>query len=352
LFLAVVVVIPKKVEYLLALAKEEHFARAASACNVSQPTLSAGIRQLESELGIQIANRGRRFKGFTEDGEIVLAWARQTAAECDRLTQKLRDRNAGSAGTLRIGLLGSAVPLLPFFTRPFRRLHPRTNLRIMAQNAFDIQKGLEDSTIDVAITYLAEKALHNTRTHPLYTEEYELLVRRGTFLSGEKRASWDAITEWPLCMLSVGPPIGAEESEILNNALTKTPHIITNAIWLVMDHVRTGEWASVLPRPVRVMISGDSQLEAIPLAKTGTAPTMGIAIPTRQSASGLAETFFHIATSRQTLEKVNEFLRPDGSPAKSHATSRGRQPSATFKHDAIPKKRRTNASSKAVGSRS
>lgn len=306
--------LPKKVEYLLALAKEEHFARAAASCHVSQPTLSAGIQQLEMEMGIQIVKRGQRFKGFTEEGELVLAWARNAAAECDCLTQTLRDRHAGSTGILRIGTLASAVPLLPFITSPFRRLHPATNLRITAQNLVDIQQGLEDSAIDVAITYLDKKALRNARSQPLYTEEYELLLRKGTLPSGQKRVSWDAITQWPLCMLTIGPPMfGAEESEILKNALGKTPHIITNTIWLVMDHVRTGEWASVLPRPVRVMVRGDKELEALSLPKTGTAPMMGIVIPKREPASQLAEDFFKIATSRETVKRVNELLRPETS---------------------------------------
>ena len=110
--------------------------------------------------------------------------------------------------------------------------------------------------------------------------------------------------------------------EILTDALAQTPHIITNGIWLVMDHVRTGEWASVLPRPVRVMISGDKELETFPLPKTGTAPSMGIVLPGRKPASPVAEAFFEIGTSREVLEKVHEFLGHDPSrdtPAVSRA---------------------------------
>ena len=61
----------RKLEYLVSLAKEGHFAWAASACHVSQPTLSAAIQQLEAELGVQIVKRGQRFQGFTKQGELV-----------------------------------------------------------------------------------------------------------------------------------------------------------------------------------------------------------------------------------------------------------------------------------------
>src|SRR6266700_24668 len=84
--------IPRKLEYLIALAKERHFGRAAATCRVSQPALSAAIQQLESELGVEIVKHGRRFQGFTEQGEIVLAWARNLALDWDRLHERLRER--------------------------------------------------------------------------------------------------------------------------------------------------------------------------------------------------------------------------------------------------------------------
>jgi len=70
----------RQLEYLATLAREKHFARAAEACHVSQPALSSGIRSLEKELGVMIVQRGRRFLGFTDEGERVLAWAQQTLA--------------------------------------------------------------------------------------------------------------------------------------------------------------------------------------------------------------------------------------------------------------------------------
>jgi DNA-binding transcriptional LysR family regulator len=62
----------RQLDYLVTLAREQHFARAADICNVSQPALSSAIRSLEEELGLVIVKRGRRFLGFTEDGERVL----------------------------------------------------------------------------------------------------------------------------------------------------------------------------------------------------------------------------------------------------------------------------------------
>lgn len=87
----------RRLEYLVALARERHFARAAAVCFVSQPSLSAGIRRLEHELDVPIVRRGRRYEGLTPEGELVLAWAHRILAEQDALRQELSAR-AGRAG--------------------------------------------------------------------------------------------------------------------------------------------------------------------------------------------------------------------------------------------------------------
>ncbi len=70
-----------KLELVLALAREQHFGRAAEACGVTQPTFSAGIKQLEETLGILLVQRRSRFHSFTPEGERVLEWARRIVAE-------------------------------------------------------------------------------------------------------------------------------------------------------------------------------------------------------------------------------------------------------------------------------
>ena len=69
--------ITRHLQYLTALARERHFARAAAACNVSQPTLSAGIKHLEESLGVLLVERGQRYVGLTPEGERALAMAQR-----------------------------------------------------------------------------------------------------------------------------------------------------------------------------------------------------------------------------------------------------------------------------------
>lgn len=305
-------VLSRKLEYLMALAKAGHFARAAAACHVSQPTLSAAIQQLEAELGVPIVKRGHRFQGLTDEGRLVIKAAQQMADERDRLREQLRDRHNHSSGTLRVGVLGSTVPLLRSFTIPFCHRFPHVNLSVMLQSPFDVQQAFQASSLDVAVTYIDPRLRRYCRTEILYTEQYDLLIRKGTTFSGRKSVRWDDLTRLALCLLSPESPIfGKSESEILAELLTKTPHIITNAISMVIDHVKTGKWASVLPRPVRIMVSDDSELEAIPLPNIGSATPVGLAVPKRESGSPLAEVFFELATSGEASSSLRAALGTD-----------------------------------------
>ena len=82
-----------KLEFLLALAREKHFGRAAEACGVTQPTLSAGIKQLEETFGVLLVNRGSRFQDFTPEGQRVLDWARRIVGDTRAMREEVHALN-------------------------------------------------------------------------------------------------------------------------------------------------------------------------------------------------------------------------------------------------------------------
>ena len=81
----------RQLEYLVALAREKHFGRAAEACHVTQPTLSAAIRQLEQDLGAPIIERGHRYIGLTPQGRLALEHAHRILAEAEDLRRKIEE---------------------------------------------------------------------------------------------------------------------------------------------------------------------------------------------------------------------------------------------------------------------
>src|SRR5262245_23493149 len=98
-----------KLEFLLALSRERHFGRAAEACGVTQPTLSAGVKQIEEQMGVLLVNRGSRFRGFTPEGERVLDWARRIVGDARAMRQEINALRHGLSGQLRIAAIPTTL---------------------------------------------------------------------------------------------------------------------------------------------------------------------------------------------------------------------------------------------------
>ena len=113
-----------RLEFILALAREQHFGRAAETCNVSQPTLSAGIKYLEDMFGVLLVQRGSRFRGFTPEGERVLEWARRIVGDTRAMRQDIDALKRGLAGHMRIAAIPTALAMSAMLTTPYRAKHP------------------------------------------------------------------------------------------------------------------------------------------------------------------------------------------------------------------------------------
>ncbi len=125
----------RQLEYLVALARENHFARAAAACWVSQPTLSDGIRSLEAELGVAIVLRGHRYEGLTPEGERLLAFAQRVLHDRDQMVSELRPPGDSLVGRIRLGAIPTSMPPLPLLTTPFRERNPGVDLTVLSLSA-------------------------------------------------------------------------------------------------------------------------------------------------------------------------------------------------------------------------
>ena len=174
----------RHLSYFVTLAREKHFARAAEACHISQPTLSAAIRKLEDDLQVRLALRGHRFLGLTAEGERVLTWAQQILNDYDGLQidlTGLRGGLTGSTGSLRLGVNPAAMPLVSCLTARFSSAHPAATVEVISMTSRSIQKGLDSFEIDAGVTYLDNEPLDHVRRMPLYKERYIFVT------SGESR---------------------------------------------------------------------------------------------------------------------------------------------------------------------
>ena len=167
----------RQLEYLAALAREKHFGRAAEACHVSQPTLSAAIRLLEDDLGAPIVERGHRYVGLTPQGQVVLDHAHRVLAEIENLRHELDEIDKGLTGRLRIGAIPTALPIVSQLTGPFFGRFPGVTVDgSVPLNSQEIERGIEDFELDAGLTYLDAEPIAHLKTKPICVEEYLFLT--------------------------------------------------------------------------------------------------------------------------------------------------------------------------------
>ena len=191
-----------KLEFIIALSRERHFGRAAEACRVSQPTFSAGIKQLEDTLGVLLVERGSRFRGFTPEGERVLDWARRIVGDTRSMRQEINALKHGLAGHVRIAAIPTALPMVAMITTPYRAQHPDVSFTILSRNSIEVLSMLENLEIDAGLTYLDNEPLGRVQTVPLYSEQYRLLASSDSPLGDRDEVTWAEVGKLPLCLLT------------------------------------------------------------------------------------------------------------------------------------------------------
>jgi DNA-binding transcriptional LysR family regulator len=256
----------RQLEYLVALAREQHFARAADACCVSQPAISAGIQQLEKELGVPLFFRGKRFEGLTPEGERILIWARETLAAREGLRQEASVARKRLTGTLRLGAIPTTMPIVSLLTGPFRAAHPDIHQMISSLNNTQIFRRLSVFELDIGFTYLDDQQLQGFRTLPLYRERYMLLARDPESIFGLSEIGWDAAAELPMCLLDSS----MQNRRIIDAAFARAkvkPRVAveTDSVFALYSHVRTAGLFSIIPHSMLTVFEMRGDLTAIPL---------------------------------------------------------------------------------------
>ncbi|WP_234379980.1 LysR family transcriptional regulator [Streptomyces sp. CMB-StM0423] len=237
----------RQLEYLVALAREQHFGRAAAACFVSQPSLSAGIRKLESDLGVPLIRRGARYEGLTPEGEHVLTWAHRMLAEHTALRQELASLQGELTGTLRLGAIPTALTVASLITTPFCARHPGAKVSLESLSSRDITRRLTGLEIDAALTYLDDPTLRDVQRIPLYEERYVLLTPADGPLAGAAEASWAQAAALPLCLL--GPRMRNRrilDENFAAEGATASPAVESDTVAGLYAHLAAGPWSSVV----------------------------------------------------------------------------------------------------------
>jgi DNA-binding transcriptional LysR family regulator len=297
----------RQLQYLAALAREKHFTRAAAACNVTQPTLSGRIRQLELSLGVPIVERGQRYQGFTAEGEKVLKWAHVILSDWQSMLQELKqlsNQEGGLTGRLVLGAIPSALPMLPLLTKEIWKLHPNVEFTIQSFSTEQIIRSLTDFSADVGVGYLDNEPLNGFLTTPLYTERYCLFVSDDHALAARENVTWREAAENPLSLLTPN----MQNRRIIDRAFQMAncrpvPLIETDSVMNLCSNVRVMGLASIMPEYISEVLGLNSGIRALPLVEPKIEHSVGLIIADRDPLSPL---IVALRVAAQTLSSKNE----------------------------------------------
>lgn len=278
----------EKLEYVLALAREQHFGRAAESCGVTQPTLSAGIKQLEDSFGVLLVNRGSRFQDFTPEGERVLDWARRIVGDARAMREEVHALRHGLTGRMRIAAIPPALPTVASLTAPYRAKHPEVEFTILSRNSEQILTLLENLEIDAGLTYLDNEPLGRVNTVPLYRESFHLLIAADAPLGNRDQVKWAELAQVPLCLLTRDMQTRRIIDGFLQGAHCEAnPKLESDSVILLIAQVRTGRWASIMPSKIAEAFGPLDPIRAIPIVAPEAAHTIGLVVPAREPMTPL-----------------------------------------------------------------
>ena len=307
-----------KLEFIIALSREQHFGRAAETCNVSQPTLSAGIKQLEDTFGVLLVVRGSRFRGFTTEGERVLEWARRIVGDTRAMREDVDALKRGLAGHVRIAAIPTALAMTAMLTTPYRAKHPEVRFSIVSKTSIDVLRMLENLEVDAGLTYLDNEPVGRVNRISLYLEEYRLLTSADGALGNRASVTWAEVGGVPLCLLT--PDM--QNRRIIDTLLRAagrepSPTLESNSMIVLFAHVRTGKWASIMPAKLAETLGLTDNVRSIPIVEPAATHEVGLVVPHREPMTPLIAALVTEARQLAAVLAKPSTVTPAGADARA-----------------------------------
>ena len=212
----------------------------------------------------------------------------------------------GLAGDLRFGVIPAAMPVTPLITNPFSKTHPLVTLRLLMHSSIEIQRGLDEGTLEAGLTYLDNEPLRNVRMLPLYRERYMLLTPAGGPFDARQSVNWREAAGMPLCLLTRD----MQNRRIIDRLFAEGGRaakpkvaIETNSVVALMAHVHSGQWSSVIPHTfLRLLGPRDASpgsFNAVPLVEPEASQSVGLVVSERDPLPPLARALLKSARENE-----------------------------------------------------
>lgn len=296
--------------YLVALSEHRHFARAAEACHITQPALSNALRALEAEFGTPIVRRGRTYAGLTSEGERILLTARRMLREHELLQEDLRGSAEAPTGHLRVGVVPSAMPVAARFIALLARLHPGISVTLRSLSSGEIEVGLQDLVLDLALGFSERLAKSPTPrfAHVAQYDERYFALRAGSTREGLRVGAsmrWKEAAALPLCLLT--PEM--HNRQVVDRAFAEAgvdvhPRMETNSVAALLYTVAQGHLCSVVPGALAAIAPAGAALEALPLVDPEVRTPVGFFVLHEVAQSRALAAALEVARSADWLRDV------------------------------------------------
>ncbi|MEG3123360.1 LysR family transcriptional regulator [Sphingomonas sp. GB1N7] len=279
----------RTLEYFVALAREQHFARAAEACHVSQPTLSAGIASLEEQLGKRLIERDRRYIGLTNEGRAALPWAQQAIAMIEGLEQASAAVRGPLRGALRLGAIPASMPVVGSFARVLKRAQPEVTLAVRSLTSREIERGLSSFELDAGITYLDHEPPSQILAAPLYNEK-AIFVGHVRSIGEIDAIGWDEALSQPLCLLHEGMQNRRIlDANLAERKLSVSPCATADSYVALLAMVEAGGVATIVPDGYANLIPSGSWARVVPFSDPLPSSRVGLTVSNRPPLGTMAQ---------------------------------------------------------------
>lgn len=238
----------RDLRYLVALADERHFGKAAERCFVSQPTLSAQIRKLEDYLGVPLVERQPKRVAMTAAGAKIVQRARVLLQEADAIVELAKTDRDPLAGPLRLALIPTVGPyLLPHVAGRLRREVPRLKLMLYEYQTEHLLQRLRAGEIDVGILALPVQ-LDGLESAELYDEPFTLAVPASHPLAERERVKIDDLRGETLLLLEDGHCLRDQALEVCSRVQVSEAHDYrATSLETLRQMVAAGHGITLLP---------------------------------------------------------------------------------------------------------
>ena len=271
----------KQLQYLVALAETRHFGRAALRCNITQSTLSAGIRDLESVLGTAVAERSNRRVLITPVGTQIAERAKAVLLGAEEVMEVARAGRSPMTGEMRLGVIPTIGPfVLPRVFPALRERYPELTIYLREEQTAPLLARLEDGDLDVALIALPYET-GDLRIDVIMEDEFLFACNRNHALAGTDEISLEAIAGEQLMLLEEGHCLRGHTLDVCTTSDRRSrAQFEASSLLTMVQMVAAGVGVALIPR--LAVDAHITQGTDISLSKLGVSAARQIGLAWRQ----------------------------------------------------------------------